>query len=211
MSSEFDVLVIGGGPGGYVAAIRAAQLGFKVACCESNPYADPKGEPRLGGTCLNVGCIPSKALLHTSHLFEEAGHAFEAQGINVGTPKIDVAKMIARKAGIVAAGRNLRALARELLLDGRRPRPQALTLTYARAIDREDLLSATAAEWLRLGLGSEGDRQRWLGRLAALWPDVGAGDRLTFYVDSAGVGHFWWQDKPLGSLADPHFSAACTG
>ena len=90
----------------------------------------------------------------------------------------------------------------------RRPRPQALTLTYARAIDREDLLSATAAEWLRLGLGSEGDRERWLGRLAALWPDVGAGDRLTFYVDSAGVGHFWWQDKPLGSLADPQFSAA---
>ncbi|MDI3489133.1 MAG: dihydrolipoamide dehydrogenase [Thauera sp.] len=101
MSKEFDVLVIGGGPGGYVAAIRAAQLGFKTACCESNPYADPKGEPRLGGTCLNVGCIPSKALLHTSHLFEEAGHSFESQGISVGTPKIDVAKMIARKSGIV--------------------------------------------------------------------------------------------------------------
>ncbi|MDD3675916.1 dihydrolipoyl dehydrogenase [Thauera propionica] len=101
MSKEFDVLVIGGGPGGYVAAIRAAQLGFKTACCESNPYADPKGEPRLGGTCLNVGCIPSKALLHTSHLFEEAGHSFESQGISVGTPKIDVTKMIARKAGIV--------------------------------------------------------------------------------------------------------------
>jgi dihydrolipoamide dehydrogenase len=59
MSKQFDVLVIGGGPGGYVAAIRAAQLGFNVACCESEPYADPKGEPRLGGTCLNVGCIPS--------------------------------------------------------------------------------------------------------------------------------------------------------
>jgi dihydrolipoamide dehydrogenase len=101
MSKEFDVLVIGGGPGGYVAAIRAAQLGFKTACCESNPYADPKGEPRLGGTCLNVGCIPSKALLHTSHLFEEAGHGFEAQGISVGKPKIDVAKMVARKSGIV--------------------------------------------------------------------------------------------------------------
>ena len=101
MAQEFDVLVIGGGPGGYVAAIRAAQLGFKTACCESNPYADPKGEPRLGGTCLNVGCIPSKALLHTSHLFEEAGHAFEGQGISVGTPKIDVPKMIARKSGIV--------------------------------------------------------------------------------------------------------------
>ena len=100
-TKEFDVLVIGGGPGGYVAAIRAAQLGFKTACCESNPYADPKGEPRLGGTCLNVGCIPSKALLHTSHLFEEAGHAFESQGISVGTPKIDVAKMIGRKSTIV--------------------------------------------------------------------------------------------------------------
>ncbi|MDD3353599.1 dihydrolipoyl dehydrogenase [Zoogloea sp.] len=101
MAKQFDVLVIGGGPGGYVAAIRAAQLGFNTACAESNPYADPKGEPRLGGTCLNVGCIPSKALLHTSHLFEEAGHAFEEQGISVGTPKIDVAKMIGRKSKIV--------------------------------------------------------------------------------------------------------------
>lgn len=101
MSRQFDVLVIGGGPGGYVGAIRAAQLGFNVACCESNPYADPKGEPRLGGTCLNVGCIPSKALLHTSHLFEEASHGFAAQGISVGTPKIDVPTMIGRKNTIV--------------------------------------------------------------------------------------------------------------
>mgnify|MGYP000706309226 FL=1 len=101
MAKQFDVLVIGGGPGGYVAAIRAAQLGFNTACAESNPYADPKGEPRLGGTCLNVGCIPSKALLHTSHLFEEAGHSFAEQGISVGTPTIDVPKMIARKAKIV--------------------------------------------------------------------------------------------------------------
>ncbi len=101
MSKQFDVLVIGGGPGGYVGAIRAAQLGFNVACCESNPYADPKGEPRLGGTCLNVGCIPSKALLHTSHLFEEAGHGFAAQGISVGTLKIDIPTMIGRKNTIV--------------------------------------------------------------------------------------------------------------
>ncbi|MBK7677052.1 dihydrolipoyl dehydrogenase [Accumulibacter sp.] len=101
MSKQFDVLVVGGGPGGYVAAIRAAQLGFSVACCESNAYADPKGEPRLGGTCLNVGCIPSKALLHTSHLFEEATHSFADQGICVGDPAIDVARMLARKDGIV--------------------------------------------------------------------------------------------------------------
>ena len=101
MSKQFDVLVIGGGPGGYVAAIRAAQLGFSAACCESNPYADPKGEPRLGGTCLNVGCIPSKALLHTSHLFEEANHSFEAQGIKVGKATIDVPVMKGRKDTVV--------------------------------------------------------------------------------------------------------------
>ncbi|WP_153108875.1 dihydrolipoyl dehydrogenase [Propionivibrio limicola] len=101
MAKNFDVLVIGGGPGGYVGAIRAAQLGFSVACCESNPYADPKGEPRLGGTCLNVGCIPSKALLHTSHLFAEAAHGFAAQGILVDTPKIDVPTMVKRKNTIV--------------------------------------------------------------------------------------------------------------
>ncbi|WP_332674245.1 dihydrolipoyl dehydrogenase [Aromatoleum sp.] len=99
---QFDVLVIGGGPGGYVAAIRAAQLGFNTACAESNPYADPKGEPRLGGTCLNVGCIPSKALLHTSHLFEEAEHAFPAQGIKINGPvSIDVPVMIQRKNKVV--------------------------------------------------------------------------------------------------------------
>ncbi|MEO8409930.1 MAG: dihydrolipoyl dehydrogenase, partial [Propionivibrio sp.] len=101
MSKQFDVLVIGGGPGGYVAAIRAAQLGLKVACCESNAYADPKNEPRLGGTCLNVGCIPSKALLHTSHLFAEAAHGFAAQGISVSAPKIDVATMLGRKNAVV--------------------------------------------------------------------------------------------------------------
>ncbi len=101
MSKSFDVLVIGGGPGGYVAAIRAAQLGFSTACCESNPYADPKGEPRLGGTCLNVGCIPSKALLHTSHLFEEAGHSFAGQGIKVAPPIIDVPVMKSRKDAVV--------------------------------------------------------------------------------------------------------------
>ena len=102
MSKQFDVLVIGGGPGGYVAAIRAAQLGFSTACAESAPYADPKGEPRLGGTCLNVGCIPSKALLHTSHLFEEANHAFADQGIKVdGNISIEVGTMLARKNKVV--------------------------------------------------------------------------------------------------------------
>jgi hypothetical protein len=83
MSNEkqFDVVVIGGGPGGYVAAIRAAQLGFKVACIDA--WENAKGGPALGGTCTNVGCIPSKALLQSSEHFEHAGHAFKEHGIDV--------------------------------------------------------------------------------------------------------------------------------
>jgi len=101
MSQAFDVLVIGGGPGGYIAAIRAAQLGFKVACAESSSYDDPKGEPRLGGTCLNVGCIPSKALLASSEEFEKIGHHAADHGIKVASVSIDSKKMIARKDDIV--------------------------------------------------------------------------------------------------------------
>lgn len=98
---QFDVVVIGGGPGGYVAAIRAAQLGFSSACIESESYADPKGEVRLGGTCLNVGCIPSKALLHSSELYDEAKHTFAMHGIKTEGLVIDVAAMIRRKDNIV--------------------------------------------------------------------------------------------------------------
>ena len=101
MSQAFDVLVIGGGPGGYIAAIRAAQLGFKVACAESNSFDDPKGEIRLGGTCLNVGCIPSKALLASSEEFEKIGHHAADHGIKVGSVSIDSNKMLARKDDIV--------------------------------------------------------------------------------------------------------------
>src|SRR5689334_24207436 len=83
----FDVVVIGGGPGGYVAAIRAAQLGLKTACVEKRKT--------LGGTCLNVGCIPSKALLEISHKFHDAAHGFEKLGIGISKPKIDVKKVLA--------------------------------------------------------------------------------------------------------------------
>ena len=96
-NKQFDVVVIGGGPGGYVAAIRAAQLGLSTACIESESYADPKGEVRLGGTCLNVGCIPSKALLQSSELYEQASHSFVMHGISTTGVKMDVATMIKRK------------------------------------------------------------------------------------------------------------------
>ena len=100
-NKQFDAVVIGGGPGGYVAAIRAAQLGFTTACVEGEPYADPKGEVRLGGTCLNVGCIPSKALLRSSELYDEANHAFVMHGITAENVQMDVATMVRRKDNIV--------------------------------------------------------------------------------------------------------------
>jgi len=99
MSKSFDVVVIGGGPGGYVAAIRAAQLGFNTACIDE--WKNDKGGPAPGGTCTNVGCIPSKALLQSSEHFEHAGHSFADHGIGVGALSIDVARMHGRKATVV--------------------------------------------------------------------------------------------------------------
>ena len=90
---QFDLIVLGGGPGGYVAAIRAAQLGFKTACVEK--------EDALGGTCVRVGCIPSKALLDSSELFEQIRHKSELHGIAVAEPTVDVGKMITRKNSVV--------------------------------------------------------------------------------------------------------------
>ncbi len=91
----YDLVVIGSGPGGYVCAIRAAQLGLKTACIEK--------DKTLGGTCLNVGCIPSKALLSVSEKYEQAAHQFAGLGIDVGTPKADLGKMMAHKDKVVAA------------------------------------------------------------------------------------------------------------
>jgi dihydrolipoamide dehydrogenase len=99
MSKSFDVVVIGAGPGGYVAAIRAAQLGFSTACIDE--WKNEKGGPAPGGTCTNVGCIPSKALLQSSEHFEQASHHFGDHGIEVKGLSMDVAKMVARKNTVV--------------------------------------------------------------------------------------------------------------
>jgi dihydrolipoamide dehydrogenase len=93
MAERYDVVVIGAGPGGYVAAIRAAQLGMRVACVEKRPT--------LGGTCLNVGCIPSKALLDSSELYAQAKGSFETHGIHAGPLRLDLAAMLARKDRVV--------------------------------------------------------------------------------------------------------------
>ncbi len=86
---SYDVIIIGTGPGGYVAAIKAAQLGLKVAVVEKRAT--------FGGTCLNVGCIPSKALLHASEMFHHAGHGMDALGIEIPRPKLNLEKMLAHK------------------------------------------------------------------------------------------------------------------
>ncbi len=96
---KYDVVVIGAGPGGYVTAIRCAQLGLSVACIES--WVNDEGKPALGGTCLNVGCIPSKALLDSSHHFHHIKHASNDHGITLTGITIDVNKMVSRKAKIV--------------------------------------------------------------------------------------------------------------
>jgi len=100
MSKNFDLIVIGAGPGGYIGAIRAAQLGFNVACIDE--WKNGKGGPAPGGTCTNVGCIPSKALLQSSEHFEHAGHAFADHGIGLKDLSIDVKKMLDRKDKVVA-------------------------------------------------------------------------------------------------------------
>jgi dihydrolipoamide dehydrogenase len=99
MAKNFDVVVIGGGPGGYIAAIRAAQLGFNTACIDDWKTRD--GKPAPGGTCTNVGCIPSKALLQSSENYEEAGKHFGDHGISMKDLAIDIGKMIARKDAVV--------------------------------------------------------------------------------------------------------------
>jgi dihydrolipoamide dehydrogenase len=99
MSKSFDVVVIGGGPGGYIAAIRAAQLGFSVACIDE--WKNDKGGPAPGGTCTNVGCIPSKALLQSSEHYEHAGHAFAEHGIDVKGLSLNLGQMLKRKDTVV--------------------------------------------------------------------------------------------------------------
>ena len=93
-AQEFDLVIVGAGPGGYVAAIRAAQLGLKAACVEK--------EPALGGTCLRIGCIPSKALLESSELFLEAKERFVNHGIRLPTVELDLAAMLRRKEQVVS-------------------------------------------------------------------------------------------------------------
>ncbi len=167
--SAYDVIVIGGGPGGYNAAIRAGQLGLKVACVE--------GRETLGGTCLNVGCMPSKALLHASELYEAAaGGEFANLGIQV-KPKLDLAQMMKQKTeSVTALTKGVEFLFRKNKVDwvkgwGRIDGPGKVEVTAAdgskTALTAKDIIIATGSEPSPLP-GVEVDNQRILDSTGAL-------------------------------------------
>ena len=148
MPDRYDVVIIGSGPGGYVAAIRAAQLGLRTACVESHGT--------LGGTCLNIGCIPSKALLQSSHKFAEAGRDLAEHGVKVGAPQLDLAAMMGRKEKVVTTlTRGVEFLFRKNKIDwlkgtGRIAAPGRVVVTGADGASQEieagSIIIATGSE-----------------------------------------------------------------
>ena len=166
---SYDLVVIGAGPGGYVCAIRAAEMGLKVAVVEK--------DATYGGTCINVGCIPSKALLHTSELFEKAGHDFPAFGIEVGTPKLDLPAMLAHKDAVVESNTSgLAYLFKKNKIDGIRgtgavagPGRVRITDTVGETseIEARAIVIATGSEWTPLP-GVAVDEKRIVSSTGAL-------------------------------------------
>ena len=148
MPDRYDAVIIGSGPGGYVAAIRAAQLGLKTACVESRGT--------LGGTCLNIGCIPSKALLQSSHKFAEAGRDLAEHGVKVNAPELDLAAMMGRKNNVVTTlTRGVEFLFRKNKIDwrkgkGRIAAPGRVAVTRAdgaaQEIETGSIIIATGSE-----------------------------------------------------------------
>src|SRR4051812_1290156 len=148
MPERYDLVVIGAGPGGYVAAIRAAQLGMRTACVDSRAT--------LGGTCLNIGCIPSKALLQSSEKFVEARHALAEHGVRVGEVGLDLAAMMARKDKVVGTlTRGVEFLFRKNKVDWLKGRariavPGRIALDDGREIEAGAILIATGSESIPL-------------------------------------------------------------
>jgi dihydrolipoamide dehydrogenase len=169
MPDRYDVAIIGAGPGGYVAAIRAAQLGFKTACIENRAS--------LGGTCLNIGCIPSKALLQSSEKFAEAGHALAEHGIKVGDVSLDLGAMMARKDKVVTTlTRGVEFLFRKNKIDwvkgtARITAPGKITVAGAEGVGQEvnaaSIIIATGSESMPLP-GVEIDETRIVSSTGAL-------------------------------------------
>jgi dihydrolipoamide dehydrogenase len=166
---SYDLIVIGTGPGGYVCAIRAAQLGMKVAVVEKRAT--------LGGTCLNIGCIPSKALLHASEMFDEAGHSFAKMGIGVGKPKLDLKQMLVFKDEAVDGNvKGVDFLMKKNKIDvvfgaGRIAAPGKVEVTGAdgrsQTLETKNIVIATGSDVTRLK-GIEIDEKRVVSSTGAL-------------------------------------------
>ena len=152
MAKHFDVVVIGGGPGGYIAAIRAAQLGMSVACIDA--WQNAKGGPALGGTCTNVGCIPSKAMLQSSEHFEHVQHGLAEHGVEVKGVKLNLAQMLGRKDGVVKQNNDgvqyLFKKNKVSFLHGRASFVKAESGTYEIAVsaDRKSTRLNSSHEWI---------------------------------------------------------------
>ena len=147
-AQTYDVVIIGGGPGGYNAAIRAGQLGLKAACVEMRDT--------LGGTCLNVGCMPSKALLHASELFEAAGKEFAGLGIKVGTPELDLGQMMAQKAdSVTALTKGIEFLFKKNKVDWVRGRGRIAGAGKVEVTAADGSVSTLAAKNIVIATGSE--------------------------------------------------------
>ena len=153
MADKYDVIVIGAGPAGYVAAIRCAQLGLKTACVEK--WINKNDKPALGGTCLNVGCIPSKALLESSEKFDESRHHMDEHGISLKNVDIDVPAMIARKDKIVAElTGGIEQLFKANGIDWLKGRGKILPEKHVEVTDQDGSTSTHAAENIIIATGS---------------------------------------------------------
>ena len=154
MSDKFDIIVIGAGPAGYVAAIRAAQLGFNTACIDD--WSDDEGKPAPGGTCLNVGCIPSKALLDSSEKFAQASHEFATHGISTGKLSVDVKTMVARKDAIVKQlTGGVAGLFKANKITSIHGRGKLLANKVVEVTDKDDKVSTYSADNIILATGSK--------------------------------------------------------
>jgi dihydrolipoamide dehydrogenase len=190
----YDVVVIGTGPGGYVCAIRAAQLGMKVAVVEK--------EPTLGGTCLNVGCMPSKALLHASEMFEEAGHSFAKMGVSVPPPKLDLPSMMNfKQQGIDGNVKGVEFLMKKNKIDvihgkgkilGAGKIEVALTDGKTQLVETKNIVIATGSDIARLK-GIEIDEKRIVSSTGALSLDKVPGKLLIIGAGVIGLelGSVW--------------------
>jgi len=153
MADQFDVVVVGGGPAGYVAAIRCAQLGLNTACVDE--WINPQGKPALGGTCLNVGCIPSKSLLESSERFAQAQHEFADHGVKVSAVKLDLATMLARKDRVVRElTQGIEQLFRANRIEWVKGRGQLQAGKQVQVTDREGKTRKLQAEHVILAPGS---------------------------------------------------------